>query len=71
MNNPYKCPVCGGDLFEPKEIRVKKVTETAIVPSQGSDGAAGFDLCIDSAEEIRIPPHGTVMVQSGIAFEIP
>ena len=70
MNNP-KCPICGGDLFEPKEIRVKKVTETAIVPSQGSDGAAGFDLCIDSADEIRIPPHETVMVQSGIAFEIP
>ena len=58
----YKCPICGGDLFEPKEIRVKKVTETAIVPSQGSDGAAGFDLCIDSAEEIRIPPHSAVLV---------
>ena len=68
-----KCPVCGGELFchEPLEIRVKKMTDTAIVPEQCSDGAAGFDLCIDSAEPISIPPHSTVMVQSGIAFEIP
>lgn len=56
---------------EPDAIKIKRVTETAIIPEQCSDGAAGFDLCIDSAEAITIPPHSTVMVQSGIAFEIP
>lgn len=52
-------------------IKIKRVTDTAIIPERCSDGAAGFDLCIDSAETIVIPPHSTVMVQSGIAFEIP
>lgn len=52
-------------------VKIKRITETAIMPKQGSVGAAGFDLCIDSSEAVVIPPHSTVMVQSGIAFEIP
>lgn len=52
-------------------VKIKRITETAIMPKQGSIGAAGFDLCIDSSEAVVIPPHSTVMVQSGIAFEIP
>jgi dUTP pyrophosphatase len=52
-------------------VRVKRTTETAIIPERKSIGAAGFDLCIDSDTPIVVPPHSTVMVQSGIAFEIP
>lgn len=52
-------------------IQIKKLTPTAITPKRQTDGAAGYDLYIDSAEPIKIPPHSTVMVQSNIAFQIP
>lgn len=56
---------------EPDTIKVKRVTPTAILPKRLSIGAAGYDLYIDSADPVLIPPHSTVVVQSGIAFEIP
>ena len=52
-------------------IKIKRLTPTAIIPKRQSDGAAGYDLYIDSAEPIKIPPHSTVMFQSNIAFQIP
>ena len=57
--------------YEAEKIKVKRTTETAIVPKRQSIGAAGYDLHIDSVDAISIPPHSTVMVLSGIAFEIP
>lgn len=56
---------------DPNKIKIKRVTETAILPERMSDGAAGYDLYIDSSEPVVIAPHQTVMVKSGIAFEIP
>lgn len=53
------------------KVNVKKMTPTAIVPKVHSLGAAGFDLCADIEEAIVIPPHETVMISSGLAFEIP
>lgn len=52
-------------------VNYKKLTETAITPSKGSDGAAGFDLYADTDIDIQIQPHDTVPFYSGIAFEIP
>jgi dUTP pyrophosphatase len=52
-------------------VKIKKVTETAIVPTKGTEGSAGFDLYVDSDEVVTIPPHGTAMLQTNIAFEIP
>lgn len=52
-------------------VKIKKVTETAIIPTKGSAGSAGYDLYVDSDEVITIPPHKTVMLQTNIAFEIP
>lgn len=52
-------------------IKIKKVTDSAIIPKKSSDGAAGWDLSVDTTEPITIKPHETVMVQSNIAFEIP
>ena len=57
--------------MDERTIKVKKTTETAVMPERHSIGAAGYDLCVDSDEPIVIPPHSTVLVQSGIAFEIP
>lgn len=56
---------------EPELIKVKRVTESAVIPQRQSIGAAGFDLCADIAEDVEIPPHGFSMIYSGIAFEIP
>ena len=53
------------------EVKIKKVTETAILPTKGTEGSAGYDLYVDSDEEIMIHPHRTEMLQTNIAFEIP
>ena len=52
-------------------IKCKKLTNSAIVPVQSSNGAAGFDMSVDINEPIIIKPHETVMLPSNIAFEIP
>lgn len=52
-------------------LRVKRVSPTAILPKQQTAGAAGIDLCADPPEDVVINPHETVMISSGLAFEIP
>lgn len=52
-------------------VKVKKLTETAIIPEQKSICAAGYDLYADIENPVNIKPHETVMIKSGIAFEIP
>lgn len=70
--NPNKRDDKGHFVKEKKiEIKVKRVTKTAILPERKSIGAAGFDLCVDSNREITIAPHETVLLKSGIAFSIP
>ena len=53
------------------KINVKKLNEKAIMPTYGSEYAAGADLyaCIDS--EVTVAPHATVMIPTGIALELP
>ncbi len=52
-------------------IKVKKLNEKAILPTYGSEYAAGADLyaCLD--EPITIKPHETVMIKTGLAMELP
>ena len=52
-------------------IKVKKLTDTAIIPQRQSIGAAGYDLYADIDVAVTIMPHETVIIQSNIAFEIP
>lgn len=56
---------------EPELIKVKRVTKTAVISERKSIGAAGFDLYADIDQEIEIHPHSTVIISSGLAFEIP
>ena len=53
------------------KINVKKLNEKAIMPTYGSEYAAGADLyaCIES--EVTVAPHATVMIPTGIAIELP
>ena len=52
-------------------IHVKKLTETAKLPTRGSAYAAGYDLYADLTEAVEIEPHKTVMVNTGLSMEVP
>lgn len=41
------------------------------MPKYATEGAAGFDLCVDIEEDMIIKPHETRMMSTGLAFEIP
>ena len=53
------------------KVQVKKLNEKAVIPTYGSEFAAGADLyaCIDG--EITIAPHTTVLIPTGLAIELP
>ena len=53
------------------DIKVKKLKENAIIPTKGSNYAAGMDLyaCIDTP--VVIAPHETVKIGTGLSIELP
>lgn len=53
------------------KVNIKKLNEKAIVPTYGSEYAAGADLYACNEEKIIIKPHETVLIKTGIAMEIP
>ena len=53
------------------KIRVKRVSPTALLPTRGSTSAAGYDLYADLDEDAVIAPHTTVMIDTGLQFELP
>lgn len=53
-------------------LKVKRVSDTAILPTRGSEKAAGIDLYADIHEPfITIAPQQTKVISSGIACEFP
>ncbi len=52
-------------------IAVKKLDERAVLPTYGSEFAAGADLYAVADEEIRFAPGETKFVKTGLAMEIP
>ncbi|GLE02424.1 hypothetical protein PINS_up011262 [Pythium insidiosum] len=50
-------------------LRVKKLTEAAIIPTQGSALAAGFDL--SSAYDAVIPARGKGLVKTDLVIAVP
>lgn len=52
-------------------VKFVKIRDGAIVPSRGSEKAAGFDLhaCVDDL--IVINPHDTVKIGTGLAIQPP
>lgn len=53
------------------KIRIKKIKPNAILPTRGSEGAAGLDLyaCID--EPVLIEPRGLYRIPTGVAIALP
>ena len=53
------------------KIAVKKLDERAVLPTYGSDFAAGADLYALADEEIVIQAGETKLIRTGLAMEIP
>lgn len=51
------------------EVKIKKLNDDAVVPTYGSEQAAGADLY--SIIDIEIMPGEMKMIPTGIAFQIP
>lgn len=51
-------------------IHIKKLTDTAVVPTQGSEYAAGYDFYADIPKPIVIYPHETKKIGSGLSVEV-
>ena len=52
-------------------VRIKKLDENAIIPTYGSEFAAGADLYACTEEKVEINPHETKLIHTGVAMEIP
>ena len=71
---PGRIELYPNDIVEHKmslNVKVKKVLDNAVLPIQGSDGAAGFDLTA-ATEKFRPELSGPVFeYDTGLSFEIP
>ena len=52
-------------------VRVKRVSEYAKLPTRGREKAAGYDLYAALGEPVRIQPHSSVKIDTGLQFELP
>lgn len=53
------------------DVKIKKLRENAIIPTYGSEFAAGADLYAAVDGVVTIEPGETKMIPTGLAFEIP
>lgn len=51
------------------KIQIKKLRDTAVIPTRGSEKAAGYDLYATANYDIA--PHSTVKVGTGISIALP
>lgn len=52
-------------------IKIKRLTETAKLPTRGSEQAAGYDLYADLAETTVVYPGDVLKVNTGVSIAIP
>ena len=52
------------------KVKIKKLKDTAVIPTYGTDFSAGADL-YNADGEITVEPHSTVFVHTGLSAEIP
>lgn len=57
--------------METIKIKVKKLNDTAIIPTKGSKYSAGMDLYAMISEPIQIDPHKTEKIPTGLSLELP
>ena len=54
-----------------ENIKFKRLNSMAIIPSRGSEQAAGYDLYAAIEGPITIAPHTTAKIGTGLSFELP
>lgn len=52
-------------------VKIKKLRETAIIPTKGSEKSAGYDLYASIKKPVFINPHETVLIGTGLSMELP
>lgn len=52
-------------------VNIKRMSDTARIPTRGSEEAAGYDLCADMERSCLIRPGETVFLGTGLTAEIP
>ena len=58
-------------MNSPVNIRFRRVSSLAHIPTRGSEKAAGYDLYAAVSAPVTIMPHETVPIDTGLQFEIP
>ncbi len=53
------------------KIRIKKISENAVIPTYGTEFSAGADIYALLDNDIEIQPSETVMIKTGLQLEIP
>lgn len=51
------------------KIQIKRLRDTAVIPTRGSEKAAGYDLYATANYDIA--PHSTVKIGTGISIALP
>ena len=54
-----------------ENVKIKKVNDNAIIPTYGTEYAAGADLYACIEENISFAPGETKLIKTGIAMEVP
>ena len=52
-------------------VKIKKLNDKAIIPTRGSEYAAGYDIYAAMDTPHQITPHHTGPVGTGLSIEIP
>lgn len=75
MDNEFTLTATSGycHIIYGMPIPTKKLTDTATLPTRGSNEAAGYDLYADLGQDkyLSIPPHETKFIGTGLAFALP
>ncbi|MBQ5531083.1 MAG: dUTP diphosphatase [Kiritimatiellae bacterium] len=56
-------------MIDRATVAFKRLVPCAVLPRYAREGDAGMDL--SSAENCVVPPHGRVLVHTGLAMELP
>ena len=57
--------------FDKRQVAVKKLNEKAVLPTYGSEYAAGADLYACLEKDVTVNPGETVLIPTGLAMEVP
>lgn len=54
-----------------RKVNIKRLNNRAVIPTYGTEYAAGCDLYACMEESVTIEPGKTVLIHTGIAMEVP